>query len=42
MKTDFDGIRTADAPGLGNGSARLAPAPYTAEWWLRQRYANLK
>ncbi len=26
-----DGIRLADAPGVGNGSARLAPAPYTAE-----------
>ena len=42
MKTDFDGIRTADAPGIGNGSARLAPAPYTAEWWQSGEMRRLK
>ena len=42
MKTDFDGIRTADAPGLGNGSARLAPAPFTAEWWQSAEMRRLK
>jgi hypothetical protein len=42
MKTDFDGIRTADAPGVGNGSARLAPAPYTAEWWASTEMRKLK
>ena len=42
MKTDFDGIRTADAPGIGNGSARLAPAPYTAEWWDSGEVRRLK
>ena len=33
MKINTDSIRLADAPGVGNGSARLAPAPYTVEWW---------
>ena len=35
-------IRTADAPGVGNGSARLAPAPYTAEWWQSGEMRRLK
>jgi len=39
---ETDGIRTADAPGLGNGSARLAPAPYTAEWWASAEMRRLK
>ena len=37
-----DGIRLADAPGVGNGSARLAPAPYTAEWWASAEIRKLK
>ncbi len=37
-----DGIRLADAPGVGNGSARIAPAPYTAEWWQSTEMRRLK
>ena len=42
MKINTDSIRLADAPGVGNGSARIAPAPYTAEWWASGEVRKLK
>jgi len=42
MKINTDSIRLADAPGLGNGASRLAPAPYTAEWWQSAEIRKLK
>ena len=42
MKINTDSIRLADAPGLGNGASRLAPAPYTGEWWASAEMRRLK